>query len=61
MTLTEAQSLADSLGLGTITHNSGMDVVDALETPDTIAAQSVSAGTSVPQGTGIEVGFFKAA
>ena len=61
MTLTEAQSLADSLGLGTITHNSGMDVVDALETPDTIATQSVSPGTSVSQGSGIEVGFFKAA
>jgi serine/threonine-protein kinase len=59
MTVGEAQTAADSVLLGTVSNNTSMDVAD----PDslkwgTIAAQIPAQGTTVPQGTNVQVGLY---
>jgi beta-lactam-binding protein with PASTA domain/predicted Ser/Thr protein kinase len=61
MTLSEAQAAATNVGLGAVSNNTSMDVPN----PDTllwgtIAAQIPTAGSTVPQGTDVEVGLYVA-
>lgn len=59
MTIAEAQAAATDANLGTVTNNAALDVAnpDSL-TWGTIAIQSPTAGTSVAEGTNIEVGLY---
>jgi len=61
MTIAQAQSAATDVLLGTVSNNTSMDVAD----PDslkwgTIADQVPAQGSTVPQGTNIEVGLYVA-
>jgi serine/threonine-protein kinase len=54
MTVAEAQTLATSVGLGTVTETGTVETADAALV-GTIESQDPAAGTSVPQGTDIGV------
>jgi beta-lactam-binding protein with PASTA domain len=61
MTIPQAQIAATDVGLGTVSNNTSMDVAD----PDslkwgTIAEQIPVNGSTVPQGTAVQVGLYVA-
>ncbi len=61
MTIPEAQIAATDVGLGTVNNNPSLDVSD----PDSslwgkVAAQNPAEGTTVPQGTNVQVGLYVA-
>ncbi len=60
MTVPDAQSLATSVGLGTVSETGTLETADAALV-GTIASQDPAAGTSVPQGTDVGVVVYVAA